>query len=219
MLPSLDDYKSYHPAFAASELLQSLKTIPIVETIQRSQSRKAVLQTCWDQWKQDPTCPSAFRALPWTDVLLGLSHLESRAFAHGDSARMVPIADFMNTGLEHQNNVELDDEREEFLLRSVWNVEPGEELLDPYLDGATTNRILVPQWGVYLEGGMNSLKPLPLEGCPISYQQFVRDTLEDFQPGGEMVPRCNQKITEHNQGLLHCSLARITYEYCGEPWQ
>lgn len=219
LLPSLEDYKSYLPQFAPAMVLLNLRTIPVWKTIRNVQEDFDNMQACWEAWKQEPTYPERLMPIPWETVLLGLLHYQTRAFTHGEnSSRLVPLADMMNTGTKYENNVEMDDEREEFVLTSVGDIERGEEILDPYVEAMSPNRILVPVYGTYLESGVYGVRPLELEDCPETARQFVSDTLAGVGPGGEEVPLCDRKIFDMSQGPAHCSLARFTYEYCGKAW-
>jgi len=219
LLPSLEDFKSYLPQFAPAAVLLGLRAIPVWEAVRKVQEDFDNMQACWEAWKQEPTYPERLLPIPWEAVLLGLLQFQTRAFTHGEnSSRLVPLADMMNTGTKSENNVEMDDEREEFVLTSVGDIERGEEVLDPYVGAMSPNRILVPVYGTYVESGLYGVRPLELEECPEPARQFVWDTLAGVGPGGEEVPLCDRKILNMSQGPAHCSLARFTYEYCGKAW-
>jgi len=231
-LPTLSDYQSFHPSFMNAALQQDFLALPTVGFAQTTQTSEAQMKGCFLAWKSEPQSP--VQNVKWEDITLGLSHLRNRGFIVEHDPIMVPVVDLINTERSDLVNAQVDFNMDvvSLVTTSTW-VGSDEELLYGYCN-TCDNEVMLSQWGVYLEentnalpaehtvdceghGNLNSTNASSTSAKSLKEVSLAALDLGSYSEGN--VPRCKKSVFSEEQGALRCSLARLSYEYCGSQWE
>jgi len=229
-LPTLGDYKTFHPSFMNAGLQEDFRSLPVADFARRTQEDEARMKGCFVDWQKEPQSP--VKDVTWDEMENGLSHLRNRGFIVEDAPLMVPVVDLINTERSDTVNaqVEFNMDMVSLVVSSAW-VGSDEELLYGYCQ-TCDNDIMLYQWGVFLEGNTNPLPEDHTVDCDgnhaavnasSGHAKSIRENAfaaldVGSQPVGT-VPRCKESTFASEQGPLRCSLARIAWEYCGHSWE
>ncbi|CAK0897818.1 unnamed protein product [Prorocentrum cordatum] len=131
-LPTLDDFRAFHPRLASEAVLADFATLPLVQKIRRSQRSDEAVQACFEAWRQQPH--SLVANLTWNSVHGALLLFQTRSYsvrtAKGTADAMIPLSEFLNTG------------RKEAMNTNWWPVRPNRDfklkLLADVRAGATS---------------------------------------------------------------------------------
>ncbi|CAK0897819.1 unnamed protein product [Prorocentrum cordatum] len=225
-LPTLDDFRAFHPRLASEAVLADFATLPLVQKIRRSQRSDEAVQACFEAWRQQPH--SLVANLTWNSVHGALLLFQTRSYsvrtAKGTADAMIPLSEFLNTGRKEAMNTNWWPVRpnRDFKLKLLADVRAGDELLDSYCT-ACTNEALLDTWGLYLEDTSRRLAP-SAGACGAAPGSEARARLEGaalsvLDVAGARAswasPRCAPPALAREQGPLRCSLARLAWEQCG----
>lgn len=246
-LPTLAEFRTFHPHFMHAALLSDFKALPLVAAVRKIQAHDEDLKSCFDAWKRGPD--SKVAGLAWDEMLLGLSWLRTRGHDSGSGQPIIiPASDLLNTEKEDKVNVVVQVNYDDFTVRTSWNgLAAGQELYVQYCSSCDNSQLL-SMWGIYLEDNSRDLdRPKGHVDCgprhpvlakghsatskhahTVQIEQSLRSVAEsvlDFgslsaaESGGWTAPRCKAAALDSvEQGALRCSLARLAWEYCAQEW-
>lgn len=232
-LPPLSEYRSFHPSFMNAALQEDFRSLPTVHFARTTQQDEAEMKLCFQAWNHEANSP--VQNVKWEDIELGLSHLRNRGFIVERDPILVPVVDLINTERSDLTNadVQFNSDMVSLVVNSVW-LSSGQELLFGYCN-TCDNNMMLSQWGVYLEGNTNPLPADPTINCEgngnhsatnasaMSHSQSLKEVslaaLDFGSHGHGTVPRCRGSLFSSEQGALRCSMARLSYEYCGHLWE
>lgn len=221
-LPSLSDYESFLPNFVSAELAANFSALPLVSTSKEIQQRdREYSRGCFDQWQKQSSSPLS--DLSWNDMLLALTQFRTRCYGTSVGVAMIPGSDMLNTAKAQDMNTAWSDDGEAFhLVGGSDAVNAGQELYDTYCD-ACDNSNMLKVWGAYLEDNRNQVVQDHVDCAALKGGNMHKamDATLDFSSTSASwrSPRCHASVFSAKQGPLQCSLARLTWEYCGEAWR
>lgn len=242
-LPTLADYRSFHPRFMEAPLQKDFAALPIVDSAKKQQEIDAKTKVCFLEWRQMPGSVAA--TIQWEEELLGLTQIQNRMISAVDENFkemhfMIPGIDLMNTDPRRVNTqwqkVNLPEQGEVFAL-SGYAIEPGHEVMVDYCSDCD-NQAMLLTWGVYLEDNPNDLDHSAGVHCaaevkgnhvnhtganPTTLQEAAEEMLDmkELDKAREKAwnaPQCDLKKLGMEQSPLRCSLARLAFESCADEW-
>lgn len=204
-LPSQAELRQSHPTEASPGLLWTFRDLPVVEKIKQQQTRRAKdLEYFWSIGGR--VSPEDWE---WADVTVS-----SRTWAgprgSSEGLMLVPVADFVSSGLESEQNLRTrlgDPEKNEpFELIAAMDIAPGVELVDYY--GAASDELWVQSWGMVLPGNAERFAVAALD------QKACSQLSEAVGPaigGDDQTCRAPEA---QPQKEAFCTLARLSVEHC-----
>lgn len=234
-LPTLDDYKAFHPRLMEPALQQDFNGLFLVEIAQAMQRTDESIRKCFEGWARRPSSPVA--KLSWNDIFLALLRITTRAFKGRDAGIMIPAADVLNTPERSSKaNIQAMTMLGVFTFATNRNVALNEELLFEYCS-TCDNTVMLSKWGVYLEdnfkgnrGGSshratcNTTNNVSNSQVPVLALRRATEASLDVQSVSQAknskwtAPRCHPESLSGHQGPLRCSLARLSWELCVKEW-
>jgi len=228
-LPTLGDFKSFHPRWVTTALAVEFGTLPIVKYGKMQQLFDTHVKACFQSWQRNPGDLNGLVQLSWQDMELAISQFRTRTYgvANGVSA-LIPGSDLLNTGSGPELNTNYAPAQDTFTLRAAKSVLPGSELYDPYCPNCENGNMMA-NWGVFLENNPTQLRWKDYVRCSTAYDEgrALRKAAESaldvnlklMASEGWNSPRCRTATTaDQPQGPLRCSLARMAWEFCGNQW-
>jgi len=224
-LPTLEDYKAFHPRLADTELLAEFAGLPLVDNIKVMQTVDAQIQRCFKAWRKQKDSPVS--DLTWDQVKLALQQFRTRCYGtNGGGSSLIPASDLMNTGSSANLNTEWGSGNStHFVVATAKPLSHGTELMDSYCPTCdNTNFVLI--WGIFLEDNAvqaaNKDKAAPDSFCP-AIRAKVEEALDtspshmaEVETNKWRAPRCKAATMNRPQGPLRCSLARLAWQTCSE---
>eukprot|EP00746_Dinoflagellata_sp_MGD_P019520 gnl/MRDRNA2_/MRDRNA2_145400_c0_seq1.p1 gnl/MRDRNA2_/MRDRNA2_145400_c0~~gnl/MRDRNA2_/MRDRNA2_145400_c0_seq1.p1 ORF type:complete len:438 (-),score=68.00 gnl/MRDRNA2_/MRDRNA2_145400_c0_seq1:92-1405(-) len=234
-LPTLDDFRSFHPRLIDVDAQKDFAGLPIIEFTLKLQQMDVQVRNCFLSWTTVPNSPVA--GISAEEQYLALMQYRTRAFSSGGVSFMVPGADFFNTDGPAKYNTlwkAKDGVFTVMLDMTPGGVQPNVELYDEYC-AACDNAIMMSIWGLYLEDNKNPLKTSADcnakvdPSAPHKHGSFksLRDAAEAMldlkdvdaaREAGRTAPRCREELLSLEQGPLRCSFARLAFEHCKMEW-
>lgn len=236
-LPTLADYRSFHPRFMDVPLQSDFAALPVVVGAKEQQAQDAKFKRCFLDWKH--VSGSAVATVSWEEMLLALTHLQNRMISAQGHCFMIPGMDLVNTDPKRVNTqwqlVSIGTQGEFFAL-SGYAIEPGQEVFVDYCSDCDNQDMLL-KWGVYLEENPNDLESSHANvHCAaevrgehgnstgvvtlreISESMLNMQELEKAGEAGWRSPQCNPKKLGTEQSPLRCNMARLAFESCADQW-
>jgi len=224
-LPTLGDFRSFHPRFISTSVARDFQGLPQVNIAMLQRKADFALRACFEAWKaSSPTSPVA--GLSWdTHMLLGLAWHRTRAYNVGDSPALIPGADLFNTGPKNTLNTKWIASKDVFTVQTMTPLHARDELLDSYCVSCSNDKML-GIWGVYLEDNQNVLHHDDSLVCSRSLRSVVEANL-DMQEAAIhealaehwTAPRCHAAaFANPDQGPLRCAFSRLSWENCADKW-
>jgi len=246
VLPTMAEFRSFHPITAKPSLLRDFQPLPVMEIVRSVQARDMALASCFQAWQRMPGADLHLARLTWEDVYTALLQLRTRSHGINEvDAAMVPGADMLNVGMSSAGldgtgslNTEWNISDGWFAVKTNAPVAAGQELSERYCDECG-NDLLLPVWGIFLEHNPHPLAhqkesevrchaKLPWQEQPRASYKTLREATEaalDIPTGATQqrnrtmrAPRCKASAMASEQGPLRCSLARYAWEYCHLQW-
>eukprot|EP00164_Ancoracysta_twista_P002796 GFYU01003721.1.p1 GENE.GFYU01003721.1~~GFYU01003721.1.p1 ORF type:complete len:557 (-),score=194.55 GFYU01003721.1:268-1938(-) len=133
ILPTMEEYRHFHPLVATEEELSMYEGLPLVEKIRK---RNDELLKAYDAIHKNKlfhkVANFTFDDFRWANVVV-----TSRAYAVGETEGLVPFADCANTGKqdEIQTEWQYNPGAKMFVVKAARALQKGEELLEAYQPG------------------------------------------------------------------------------------
>jgi len=232
-LPSLEDFRSFHPRFMKADVQEDFAGLPLIDIVQELQQFDSELRNCFHSWTQAENSPVA--GISADEFDLAQTQFRTRAFGSGESfPSMVPGADLLNTARSIRFNTRWEIIGDNFLMKADWGgAASGTELYDEYCE-TCGNDMMMTLWGLYLEDNRNPLKTQahcnakadqnPHKPGKFGSLQQAAEAMLDLK-GLELArkedwraPRCRSELSSMDQGPMRCSLARLAFEHCKQEW-
>jgi len=233
-LPTLQDFKAFHPMLSGDHVIKDFGVTPPVQLALSQQARDRDIGWCFDSWKSMKGSPIAH--IEWEDDMqLAFANVRTRTYSTAMGHAMIPGADLLNTGPGTSLNSDWDVSKGIFSITLVSPAAERQEVYDVYCVACNNYRML-SIWGVYMEdnknlvndgsarfrslncssrtwGGRRTLRAVVEEALDVSDHGLV--LAKNFTS-----PRCKKEALapQREQGPLRCSLARLTWEYCSAAW-
>jgi len=234
-LPTLDDYRSYHPRLASTGLLQEFEALDITKSIRALQSLDEHLGMCFASLQnasqakcqgteQQGGCIPNLSELTEEDLQLALPRWRTRVYGMADgSAAMIPSSDLLNTAKSELLNTNWRPTSNVFNLTASGRVPGGSEVYDSYCTDCN-NAAMLKIWGIYMEDNNNEASNIGSD-CESAGLRQVAESILDLHSvnihDGTMhwnAPRCKQSPDATAQGPMRCSFARLAWETCADIW-
>jgi hypothetical protein len=231
-LPTMSDYKSYHPSTIGESLSQAFISLPFVGAVlemkKRTEMQSACLQEIQAYTQESPLKHLIENISPEAFELASLRY-SSRCYGSGDkdnNSYMVPITDMFNTAPRDDINVAWSFDEEGFKSTTYNTINAGGELYEAYCSECN-NEIMMMNWGIFLEDSLDTQedenRPAFAANFPLSCTGELREqvvsVLRSMDPGEFLAPRCKDEVFLHeDQGALKCNLARLAYQQCSPGW-
>lgn len=216
-MPTLDDYRSFMPQFADTQLLSDFAGLGFFKRaladLKKSQAKR---QACLDKVREQM---QELKSMTDDDMERWLLVSLTRRYNVTDSKTyaltvLVPIPDMMNTANKDDINTQWDayaNGDKEGMFTVSASVPPGQELYDAYCMGCSNTEMLY-NWGIFLDGNPNRARD-PLAECP-TLREPTEEVLDLHAPRATgNGPPCRASDSKR------CSIARLAHEICGEAWQ
>lgn len=175
-LPSLDDFRGFHPVMASPALLSEFEDAPLTQLVRQRQEEQ---ERQWQRWQEllgeggpSPDLAGAAAEVQRDDFVWAYMVCLTRCFdLHwtkeggqiADTVGLVPVADNCNTDADP--NVwwradRSDPQKPTMQLSALRQLSPGDEILIPYAaeERPKTNEDFAEEWGFPLAGNKNALE-------------------------------------------------------------
>eukprot|EP00747_Dinoflagellata_sp_TGD_P062515 gnl/TRDRNA2_/TRDRNA2_153051_c0_seq4.p1 gnl/TRDRNA2_/TRDRNA2_153051_c0~~gnl/TRDRNA2_/TRDRNA2_153051_c0_seq4.p1 ORF type:complete len:186 (-),score=14.04 gnl/TRDRNA2_/TRDRNA2_153051_c0_seq4:375-932(-) len=153
---------------------------------------------CLESWKR--ASDALVGSLSWEELETAYVQFRTRSHTLKDGTRcMIPGIDFVNTAerssINTQENFEVNSDV--FVVQAAHDLHAGSELYTEYCLTCV----------------------LDSNGTSLSLFKATANALDLASTEPPKAPRCHDAILASvDQGPLHCSLARLTWERCAEKW-
>jgi len=228
-LPTLADFRTFHPGFAGDVLMKDFGSLPTVSFAVRQQARDREVFWCFDSWKHSPESPAAH--VDWLDFELALFQVRTRAYHVGEKPALIPGTDLLNTASDTALNTDWQANDDFFFLSAPSPVAAHVEVYESYCRDCS-NSALLDLWGVYEEDNVYGVHEgdVDCDAWTSGHRRSLRDVVEDTVNTTESglafarthvltAPRCRSGApNSQEQGPLRCSLSRLAFEYCAQAW-
>lgn len=244
-LPTLADFRAFHPRLAREQLLADFAALPLAEEMRAAQRKDEALKRCFAAWSRTPGSPVA--GLTWEDMEQAVFLVRTRAYNTAGAwgrwePSLIPASDLLNV---HPSKVSarwvpsgsVEGPTTFKLFADSGPDRPeiaaGEELYEEYC-GLCDNDRFMSIWGIYLEANRHRSKAAVDCGATagsLESQARARklraaaEAALDVDGGaaalaaGWGAPRCKAATqADPDQGPLRCSLARLAWEHCAGAW-
>eukprot|EP00927_Polykrikos_kofoidii_P040441 TRINITY_DN34572_c0_g1_i1.p1 TRINITY_DN34572_c0_g1~~TRINITY_DN34572_c0_g1_i1.p1 ORF type:complete len:511 (-),score=43.51 TRINITY_DN34572_c0_g1_i1:653-1993(-) len=243
-LPTLSDYRAFHPRLAEPQLASDFGALHLVRVMKAAGEVDARLIRLIEAWQRDPRRPHELDSVSKDDLQLAFMRFRSRRIGvEGGQSALVPGVDFINPTVGERVNTRLVQQASGFKVIASKNLNTSQEVFVDYCETCDNSRFLA-SWGIFLEGNSNPLDAKhrpdclsvrsPLTGQPVVLREVAEAVLDFVEVGtfstilprsnlsGRRVPpSCRRDVLAQPeyQGPLRCSLARLAWEYCGDAWR
>jgi len=226
-VPSVQEFRRFHPLFASEALLRRFEVLPAAVKIRQE---RATLVEGWNVWQafakkrpaaannaEDAAMSKAVAEVNGMDFSWALAVIRTRSFKFGSGAgsyvALEPLLDDINAGTPKTENVEWGGSAENIEVRAKRAVSAGEELLVEYAHA--DNAELVAHWGLYLPGNPRLVPPLPIEACESLVTKLTGKKPALVAQQGVTKPQRPCKAPKGEaQPALFCAMLNLSRESC-----
>eukprot|EP00747_Dinoflagellata_sp_TGD_P185903 gnl/TRDRNA2_/TRDRNA2_42690_c0_seq1.p1 gnl/TRDRNA2_/TRDRNA2_42690_c0~~gnl/TRDRNA2_/TRDRNA2_42690_c0_seq1.p1 ORF type:complete len:498 (+),score=69.06 gnl/TRDRNA2_/TRDRNA2_42690_c0_seq1:82-1575(+) len=232
-LPSMKDFRQFHPQMAEASLLADFAALPLIKSVMEYKRKEQAYKECFEAWQNSSSVPIDVAKLSWGDFHLALMQFQTRAYSlDGSPGAMVPGTDMANTVLPSGVNTnyeipEVSKGQACFQVKATQTIEQGKEVYEGYCSSCDNSWMMLV-WGVYLEDNaiqlsaddMNCGAAIGPEGTAVTLKDATEAALDhESKVVIGITPRCRTEVmSSRYQGPLRCSLARLAWEHCAAEW-